>query len=347
MPFESKPVAKYSPLDAPKRFQQALVSWFCQEGKSYPWRETTDPYAILVSEMMLQQTQITTVIERNYYGRWMAQFPDISTLALASEDAVLKAWEGLGYYRRARNLHRLAQIVHQQHAGVLPDTLEGVLVLPGIGRYTAGAILSFAHNQSVALVDGNVGRVFARLFDDATETDSTAGQKQMWAWAEALVPVVDARRYNSALMELGQTYCRQKQPDCTACPVNAFCQTRDPESLPNKSKRRATVFLDEHVLFHEKAGRLLLVQEQGKRRQGLWKLPECPEDQLGKISSIYKAKYSITHFRVSLHVYKSRGQSVPAGKWIPIDEVKQLAMPSPYRKAVDCLLADCSGFRLK
>ncbi|MFT4638442.1 MAG: A/G-specific adenine glycosylase [Verrucomicrobiales bacterium] len=346
MPSDSKPAAKQAPLDERKRFQTALISWFRQDGKSYPWRETTDPYAILVSEMMLQQTQIATVLERDYYGRWMTQFPDISTLALAHEDAVLKAWEGLGYYRRARNLHRLAQVVHEEHAGILPDKLEGILALPGIGRYTAGAVLSFAHDQSTALVDGNVVRVFARLFDYAIEVDSTEGQKQMWAWAEALVPGTDARRYNSALMELGQTYCRQKQPVCVACPVSVFCQTRHPDSLPNKSKRRATVHLDEHVLFQLENDSLWLVQEQGKRRQGLWKLPECSEDQLVKRSLIYKAKYSITHYRVTLHVYESQGLPVSDGKWLPLEEIPDLAMPSPYRKAVDHLLEAQGDFRL-
>ena len=160
------------------------------------------------------------------------------------------------------------------------------------------------------------------------------------------MPVADARRYNSALMELGQTYCRQKQPDCLSCPVRAFCQTREPDALPNKTKRRKTVFLDEHVLIQVESGRLLLVQERGKRRQGLWKLPECPQSRLGKRPLIYKAKYSITHYRVTLHVYESSGLALADGTWVPLGDVGALAMPSPYRRAVDQLLADREDFRL-
>ena len=335
---QTKPLAQAPPLDDPEAFQTALLNWFRNEGKSYPWRDTTDPYAIVVSELMLQQTQIATVLERDYYGRWMLQFPDIATLAAASEDSVLKAWEGLGYYRRARNLQKLAQVVSTEHGEKFPDTLEGVLALPGVGPYTAGAVLSFAYNKPTPLVDGNVYRVFARLFDSHEVVDSTAGQKQMWAWAEALVSPKHARLYNSALMELGQTICRPKHAECEACPVSAFCQTRSPETLPKKTPRRKTVFQDEHVLFQLSNDRLLLTQEQGNRRQGLWKLPPRPEDQLEKLPLIYKAKYSITHHRVTLHVYESHELSVEDCEWQLSRDVQELAMPSPYRKAVDQLL---------
>lgn len=348
-PPSQKPVAKHAPDDAAAPFQQAITTWFERDGRSYPWRETTDPYAILVSEIMLQQTQIATVLDRQYYQRWLAQFPDVATLATAEEDAILKAWEGLGYYRRARNLHKLAKVVVEEHGGRMPETLEGLLALPGIGRYTAGAVFSFAYNQPGPLVDGNVARVFARLFDYATEVDSTPGQKQLWAWAEQLVPAENARAYNSGLMELGQRVCTQKAPQCQDCSVSAFCQTRQPETLPNKTQRKATVVMDEHVLFAIQDDQLLLAQEQGKRRQGLWKLPERPVADLDAIGAalVYKAKYAITHYRVTLHAYAGNGTASEHERWHSLSEVADLAMPSPYRKAVTQLLADhADGFSL-
>ncbi|MEN9020442.1 MAG: A/G-specific adenine glycosylase [Verrucomicrobiaceae bacterium] len=347
MRSDTKPLAQATPLDDPEGFREALIHWFRQDGRSYPWRETTDPYAIVVSELMLQQTQIATVLERDYYGRWMLQFPDVETLAAASEDAILKAWEGLGYYRRARNLQKLAQVVSNEHEGKFPETLENILALPGVGPYTAGAVLSFAFNEPVPLVDGNVHRVFARLFDSHEVVDSTAGQKQMWAWAADLVSPDHPRLYNSALMELGQTICRQKSSDCQTCPVNTFCQTRTPEDLPKKAPRRKTVFQNEHVLFQTHQDQLLLIQEQGKRRQGLWKLPPCPESKTDQLSLLYKAKYSITHHRVTLHVYASKELSVDDSKWHPLKDIHELAMPSPYRKAVDQLVKNRDQFQLE
>ncbi len=348
-PPAQKPVAKTDPSNATVDFQQAIVRWFEKTGRSYPWRETTDPYAILVSEIMLQQTQIGTVLDRQYYQRWLAQFPDVATLAQAEEDAVLKAWEGLGYYRRARNLQKLAKEVVANHDGKMPTQTAGLLALPGIGRYTAGAVSSFAYNLSAPIVDGNVARVFARLFDYQTEIDSTAGQKQLWAWAENLVSSTNPRAYNSGLMELGQQVCTQKNPTCTECPVNMFCQTTKPDGLPNKTQRRATIVQDEHVLFARRDGMLLLAQEQGKRRQGLWKLPERSLTELegGAANLVYKAKYAITHYRVTLHAYSGEDEALDGETWQAITEVSTLAMPAPYRKAVDHLLAtEIDGFSL-
>ena len=338
-----KPVAKHSPLEKLAGFRRALLSWFGEVGKSYPWRETRDAYAVLVSEVMLQQTQIATVLEGGYFQRWMARFPDVLTLAQAPEEVVLRAWEGLGYYRRARALHRLAQVVCAEHDGRLPDTVEGILALPGIGRYTAGAVLSFAYDQPRAVVDGNVVRVLARLFDYAGETDSKAGEQQLWAWAEALLPRKSSRAFNSGLMELGQICCRQRRPDCLSCPVSAYCQTRSPEALPNKKPRRATVYLEEEAIFQVASGRLALVQERGKRRRGLWKLPECPQDQSGDLPLVYEANYSITHHRVTMRVYASRDIPVPDGRWFALADLTDLPMPSPYRKAVDRLLGELYG----
>lgn len=344
-----KPPATQRAERDPQAFQEALLEWFRKEGRAYPWRQTRDPYAILVSEIMLQQTQIKTVLQGGYYERWMARFPDVEALARAPEDAVLKAWEGLGYYRRARHLHRLAKEVHQDHAGRLPKSLDGLLALPGIGRYTAGAVCSFAYDLPEAVVDGNVLRVFARLFDYWEPVDRGPGEKQMWAWADSLMPRQEPRLYNSALMELGQSLCRKAQPLCSQCPVSAFCQSASPEELPKKRPPRATVFQDEHTVFHLKAGRLWLCQEQNGRREGLWKLPPCPVEWKDQLPLVYKAKYSITHHRVTLHVYESGCSEFPLDEacGVSLEEVGSIAMAAPYRKAVQRLLKDGEEFRLE
>ncbi len=161
---ESLPGA-FDPSVEAADFARSLIDWFRREGRDYPWRRTRDPYAILVSEIMLQQTQIATVLGRGYYDRWFGTFPDVGSLAAAPEDALLKAWEGLGYYNRVRNLQRAARAVIDDHGGRFPDTVEGLLTLPGVGRYTAGAVASFAFDLPAPLVDGNVARVFSRLGD--------------------------------------------------------------------------------------------------------------------------------------------------------------------------------------
>ena len=172
----------------------SLVSWFRQNGRDYPWRQTRDPYAILVSEVMLQQTQITTVLDRGYYHRWLARFPDIPTLASANEADVLSAWEGLGYYRRARNLQKLAQIILQDHTGIFPNDPVTIRSLPGIGPYTAGAVSSFAFGLNEPIVDGNVARVLSRIDNDPTPIDSTLGNKRLWDRAKELVTSTDDPR---------------------------------------------------------------------------------------------------------------------------------------------------------
>ncbi|MFT5408087.1 MAG: A/G-specific adenine glycosylase [Verrucomicrobiales bacterium] len=331
---------KFSPLDRPDAFAQALVDWFDKGGKDYPWRRTHDPYAVLVSELMLQQTQVATVLSRRYFENWLEKFPTPGALAQASEEEVLKAWEGLGYYRRARNLQKAAIAIVAKHSSEFPRELESILALPGVGPYTAGAVASFAFGDSAAIVDGNVARVLARLFDFHEEIDSTKGLKALWAWAEQLVPQEGAREYNSGLMELGQTLCSVTDPQCGDCPVAAFCLTETPSELPKRKPRVKTTLVDEHVRLVVKGGRVLLEQESGKRREGLWKLPELPESKLGVAELLHEMKYSITRYRVTLHVYADRpGQATPpqGQEWFDESQIAELAMPSPYRKALVAL----------
>ena len=329
---------KPTPLDDPTAFARAVVRWFGAEGRDYPWRRTTDPYAVLVSEMMLQQTTLAMVLERGHYLRWMEAFPDVRALAAAPESRVLSLWEGLGYYNRARHLQAAARAVVERHGGVFPSTLADVLALPGVGRYTAGAVLSFAFNEPAAVVDGNVARVLARLMNCRVEVDSTAGQRQLWTWAEALVPAGDARAYNSGLMELGQRVCTPGVPTCLLCPVRAWCQAADPSALPVKRPRRETVSVDEEVLVARHDGKVLLEQEQGRRRRGMWKLPAVHGRGRGPL--LWEGRYAITHHRVTLRLFAACGRPVPraAEAWIEEDRLHDLPMPSPFRRALAAVL---------
>lgn len=337
---ESKPAHSKTLPKAKGAFQSALVSWFVDHAEDYPWRRTRDPYAVLVSELMLQQTQVATVLSRRYFERWLERFPDVHALARASEDAVLKAWEGLGYYRRARNLQKAARIVAEEFDGEFPRTVESIQALPGVGRYTAGAVAAFAFDLPAPIVDANVARVLARIFDFSMEIDLPRGQKQLWSWAEQLVPAQSARSYNSGLMELGQKICTSRQPKCFECPVSAFCSTRTPDQLPVKRPRTKTVVLDEHVVYmRDQQGRVMLEQEVGKRREGLWKLPAASDPAKGEI--LLKMPYSITHYRMTLFVHQGgvcNGGSDAETRGFSIDELQEIAMPSPYRKALVALL---------
>ncbi|MES2505534.1 MAG: A/G-specific adenine glycosylase [Verrucomicrobiota bacterium] len=329
-----------------------FVSWFRQNGRDYPWRQTRDPYAILVSEIMLQQTQISTVLDRGYYARWLALFPDFATLAAASESEILKAWEGLGYYRRARNLQKLAGVILSDHGGLFPSDPAAIRALPGIGPYTAGAISSFAFGLAEPIVDGNVARVLSRLDNDATPIDSTAGSKRLWERATELVHATDdPRSLNSALMELGQTICKPTQPLCPQCPVKKHCQATDPASLPVKSNKVQMTEVTEHVVFVQTSEGVLLEQETGARRTGLWKLPAMPDflaDQ--PLPLLLKTRYGITRYKVTLWVHEAMAkqkQDWPGShRLIPHSELAATAMPSPYRRALDKLLQN-ADFRLQ
>jgi A/G-specific adenine glycosylase len=321
----------------------ALVAWFREHGRDYPWRRTRDAYAILVSEVMLQQTQITTVLDRGYYSRWLALFPDFETLAAAPEEVVLKAWEGLGYYRRARNLHRLAKEVQEMHAGVFPEDHATILALPGIGPYTAGAVASFAFGASQPIVDGNIARVLSRLHNDATPVDSTAGVKVLWERAKELVSATDdPRALNSALMELGQTHCTPTKPACHLCPVRDQCRAGDPESLPVKQSRQEITAVTERVVFVRTSAGILLEQETGRRRTGLWKLPALPAtDESRPPPVLMRTSYGITRYKVTLWVHEPPPSPLSwpeTHRIVPVDELASTPMPAPYRRALNDLL---------
>lgn len=292
---------------------------------------------------MLQQTQIPTVLGRGFYSRWLELFPDFKTLAAAEEQEVLKAWEGLGYYRRARNLHRLAQEIMENHGGVFPQDPTAILALPGIGPYTAGAVSSFAFGLAEPIVDGNIARVLSRIFDDATPVDSTAGTKLLWQRARTLVQTTsDPRSLNSALMELGQTHCTPTKPACQLCPVRSECRATDPEALPVKHARPEITAVTERVIFLRTAEGVLLERETGKRRTGLWKLPILdPGHEDNPPPVLLRTHYGITRYKVTLWVHESPAELrdwPETHQFISVAALESTPMPAPYRRALHELL---------
>ncbi|MEY5013097.1 MAG: hypothetical protein RLY69_812 [Verrucomicrobiota bacterium] len=341
-----KPPCRTGALDDRPGFRDALVKWFRKEARDYPWRRTRDPYEILVSEVMLQQTQIATVLGKGYYTRFLQAFPDVATLAEASDEALLKAWEGLGYYRRARMLRDTAKAVLADYAGVFPSDHENLMRLPGVGRYTVGALRAFAFHKPAVLVDGNVSRVLSRLMDFSEPVDSTAGLKQIWSWAAELADDKRPAPYHAALMELGQRICKTGSPDCLTCPVSLFCKAHEPEHLPIKERKSTISRITEHALWiRDKKGRVLLELENGSRRTGLWKLPLRGVDEIGHLPLIATSEYGITRFRVSLNVYDGSGsekilESNDNLKWFCEDEVVDLPMAAPFRRVLTHLMAE-------
>lgn len=331
-----------SPLDAPEDFRKALGDWFSGEGKDFPWRRTREPYAVLVSEMMLQQTRVAHVLGKGYYTRFLEAFPDVRSLAAADDSRLLKAWEGLGYYRRARMLREAAAAVVREHGGVFPEDEAALLALPGIGPYTAAALLSFAFGKPSALVDGNVHRLLSRLMDDATPIDSTATRKRHTEWARALCDPENPRRHNYAMMELGQTVCRPGVPRCEVCPVAKFCAAKEPQDLPVKKKRAEITRIAEHAVWMRDAeGRILLHRESGSRRNGLWKLPLRSEQECAASKRIFTDTYTITRYKVTLNIHEAAGHERGEGdEWISLDQLPSLPMAAPFRRAVVRLLAD-------
>lgn len=338
-------VARKKPDTNPKALADSLTAWFAKNGRDYPWRRTRNPYAILVSEIMLQQTQIATVLDRGYYSRWLDRFPDFQTLAAASETEILKAWEGLGYYRRARNLHKLAGVVVRDHGGRFPVEPEQIRALPGIGAYTAGAIASLAFDQPEPIVDGNVARVLARLFNDSTPIDSSDGKKKLWGRASTLVRASGhPRAFNSALMELGQTVCRPSSPLCGRCPVRGYCSATNPAALPVRRSRTPLTEITERVFFLHSDDGILLEQERGNRRTGLWKLPPLPHPEAARLPPVlHRSIYGITRYRVTLWVHEPprAKQHWPAShRFIPESELSAVPLAAPYRKALNAVLRD-------
>jgi A/G-specific adenine glycosylase len=353
------------------RLHDDLIGWFTRHKADLPWRRTTDPYAIWLSEIMLQQTQVTTVIP--YYARFLERFPTVGTLAAAPLDEVLKLWEGLGYYSRARNLHRAAQMIVTEFDGLFPASVEGLRKLPGVGDYTAGAVASLAFGLDAPVLDGNVMRIFTRLFDIEDDITQATTKKTLWALAGRLVPAGRAGPWNEGLMELGRRICTPKTPDCDHCPVAAHCETRRlgiQLERPVKAPRPKTPHYDvTAAVTRRDDGRLLIAQRPAEGMLGgLWEfpggkrepgetLPECLRREIREElgieievgEQIGTVRHAYTHLRITLYAFECRlvrGEPQALGcadwAWVTIDELDRYAFPVTDQKII-AMLRDGGG----
>jgi A/G-specific adenine glycosylase len=337
-----------------------LLNWYHQHGRTLPWRDHPDPYAVWVSEIMLQQTRVDTVIP--YFEKWMKLFPDVRALANASEQDVLNAWEGLGYYSRARNLHKAAKMVASKFNGELPHDLTDLRSLPGIGRYTVGAIASIAFGMDEPTLDGNLRRVFARLFDVEEFADSPAGEKILWELAAQNLPKGQAGDYNQALMDLGATICVPKNPRCLLCPLMKICESRKngtQEVRPVlKAKKMPPHYIHAAAVIINR-GRVLLAQRPSKGLLGgMWEFPNgrVDADPAKELAKVINAAYSLrvkekealgviqhayTHFKVTVHAFRCDCAPIPKNKnlkWVRITELDDYPMGKVDRQIAHKLL---------
>ena len=334
-------------------FATRLVNWQKRHGRhDLPWQNTRDPYAIWVSEIMLQQTQVTAVI--GYYQRFMQRFPDLASLAAAEQEEVLQYWSGLGYYSRARNLHNAAQIVMDDHGGVFPHEFAAVQALPGIGRSTAAAIVSFAYDSPQPILDGNVKRVFARHFLIDGWPGSPKVEQQMWGLAEALLPEHDMVAYTQGLMDLGATLCTRSRPQCVSCPLQqtclAYAQGRTKE-LP-ASKPRKTAPQRQTTMLMLLRGKEILLEKRPPSGiwGGLWSLPEVTAEEAPQEVAVRRygvttealpplatLSHAFTHFKLAitpqpLRVLQTTQLAAESAViWMDIEDAIGAALPTPVR----------------
>lgn len=334
-----KSPARYHPITNVRAFRSALHAWFDKNAKSYPWRETTDPWSILVSEIMLQQTTVASVIANQRFEKFLKEFPDIQTIAAAPESKILRAWEGLGYYNRVRNLQKAAQTVLTDFRGTFPSDASSLETLPGVGPYTAGAVSSFAFDHPAPIVDGNIARVISRLLDQHEVIDSTSGQKAIWSAATHLLDQKSPRRFNSALMELGQTLCTPRKPSCLICPVRDFCQTSVPESLPIKKPRKKFVPVAEHTHLWVEGEKILLSPGSDSRRKGFWKLPLRTPEECAHLEPVSQHRYVITHHKVTVFLYREKPKELqPNEEFHSLSTLESLPIATPIRKILNTTL---------
>jgi A/G-specific adenine glycosylase len=328
--------------------------WQRRHGRrGLPWQGTRDAYRVWLAEIMLQQTQVATVLD--YYPRFLARFADVASLAAAGVDEVLALWSGLGYYSRARNLHRCAQVVVAEHGGRFPASPAALAALPGIGRSTAAAIAAFAFGERAAILDGNVKRVLTRVLGFAHDLANKAGENALWAEAEALLPRQGIESYTQGLMDLGATLCLARAPRCTACPLAGRCVGRAegrPEAYPVKTKKLVRGRRRHALLWLEQRGRWWLVQRPARGVWGgLWSLPEWPSLAAlqeaaatwpGLGEALPEIEHALTHFDWTLTPLRWRlparaafdpaAARAGAGRWFTPEQALALGLPAPVRK---------------
>lgn len=342
------------------KFSTSLLDWYGQQGRSLPWRDTRDPYRIWLSEIMLQQTTVAAVID--YYQRFLQAFPTLDSLAAATQEDVIHLWAGLGYYSRARNLHRAAQLIATDYAGHFPEDVDSLQQLPGVGRSTAGAIAALAFERRAAILDGNVRRVLCRLCALQQPPRSTASEKQLWWWSEQLTPAKRVHDYTQAIMDLGATVCVPRQPLCEQCPVASICQARQlglQHELPLKQVKKKVPVRKQIALMVGKDGYFLVRRRPSEGfLGGLWEFPniglaedENAAQKLNQLLQYYaiqaepallgQIKHVYSHFRLELFLYRVEveGLLVAEGPdcWYNYDELNGLALHGAHKKALKVL----------
>lgn len=310
-------------------FRRKLLRWYGKRARDLPWRRTVDPYHVWISEIMLQQTTVVAVIP--YFERFLSRFPTIADLATSEQGDVLRLWEGLGYYSRARNLHKAAQVVVEQHGGVFPVELVAIQALPGIGRYTAGAIASFAFDQRAPIVEANTLRLYCRLLGYEGDPRSKSGQEILWDFAEAILPKTSPGQVNQALMELGATLCSPRDPQCHECPVQQYCRAfheGKQAAIPQpKARPKITETTEVSIAIHQAGKYLLRRRTADERWAGLWDFirfeveshPAGPtpdalaqsvhdrtglDVELGPL--VVQLKHGVTRYRITLHCFAAK-----------------------------------------
>lgn len=353
-------------MNSTERFSDRLLTWFDQAGrKDLPWQQQTTPYRVWLSEIMLQQTQVNTVIP--YYTRFTQQFADITSLANASVDDVLALWTGLGYYARARNLHKTAIIVTESYQGNMPSNLNGLIALPGIGRSTAGAIMALAHHQCFAILDGNVKRVLTRYAAIEGWPGNKKTEDKLWRYAEQLLPQYRFANYIQAQMDLGSTICTRSKPNCLACPLNTDCQaylTNNPMAYPTSKPKKTIPTRQTHWLIAQNSEGKLLLEQRNPHGiwGGLWSFPETESKQAihdycqltthftsNTRQSLNTIKHVFSHFKLDIHPHLIQCTSNlnhmadnTKLKWYKISEALQLGLPAPAKSLIQ-LLRDKNG----
>ncbi|MEQ8790538.1 MAG: A/G-specific adenine glycosylase [Pirellulaceae bacterium] len=351
-----------------RRLARRLLAWFSRHARDLPWRRTRDPYQVWISEVMLQQTQVATVIP--YFERFVARWPDVLSLAAAEEQEVLRAWEGLGYYRRARQLHAAAGVIAEQHGGRFPDDPAAVRALPGIGRYTAGAILSIAFDQRQPILEANTQRVLSRLAAVRGDVASGPVQRRLWELAETLLPARRAGDFNQALMELGSEICTVRTPHCRDCPVQTECAAHNAglvEQIPAAKKKLRYEEVQEAAVVVRKRGRVLVRRcPADERWAGLWDFPRFAVDALEgppldaeltrktasltgltiePLKRLATIKHGVTRFRITLFCHEAQcsggrlRRAAGEMRWITPEGLSDLPLSVTGRK-ISRLLAD-------
>ncbi len=356
------------PADWRQKFRRRLLAWYARQARDLPWRRRADAYGVWVSEIMLQQTQVATVID--YYVRFMKRFPNVRALAAAAEQDVLRLWEGLGYYRRARQLHRAAKEIVDVHGGNFPTRFEDVLALPGIGRYTAGAITSIAYDARQPVLEANTIRLYARLLGYAGDTSTKDGQNLLWAFGAAVLPRKNVGQVNQALMELGAEVCTPKSPRCSACPVKGLCATfasGSQDVIPASKKKTQYEAVEQAAVVIRNGHRILVRRCQPDERwAGLWDFPRFDihsrttharhhelKREVARLTGLEISpqrklttiKHGVTRYRITLHCHEAElisavSESPADLQWVTPAELENIPLNTSGRKICQLLIAD-------